>query len=97
MKYQPAMWNRPNMTTVPRRPGAPSSTSRWTARSHVARCESTAPFDTPVEPLVRNTLLASSLLPDAGERRGRRAVGPTWRGDEHVEPERLGHRAATSS
>ena len=66
MKYQPAMWNRPNITTVPRRPVAPSSTSRWMARSQAARCESTAPFDTPVEPLVRNTLLASSLLPTRG-------------------------------
>jgi hypothetical protein len=60
------MWNRPNITTKPRRSVAPPSLSRWMARSQVARCESTAPFDTPVDPLVRKTTAGSSLDPTRG-------------------------------
>ena len=52
--------------TSPPRPVAPSSVSRWTARRYAERCESMAPFDTPVDPLVRNTALVSSLAPTRG-------------------------------
>ena len=68
------MWNSPNITTLPRRPVAPSSTSRCIARSHAARCERSAAFDTPVDPLVRKTLLGVLAAPDAWQRGGRRAV-----------------------
>ena len=63
------------------------------ARSQAARCESTAPFDTPVEPLVRKMLLTSSLSPTRGGARGRRRRRPPRRGHEHREPDRLGDRA----
>src|SRR5437763_6336244 len=57
------MWKNPNMTTSPARPGEPSSVSRATARSQLARCDSTAAFATPVDPLVRNTAQGSSAVP----------------------------------
>ena len=63
---QPAMWNSPNITTYPRRPVAPVSTSCSMARNHAARCETIAPLDTPVEPLVRKMLLMSSDVPTRG-------------------------------
>ena len=60
------MWNRPNITTSPLRPGDPSSASRAIARSQVARCESIAALETPVDPLVRKIAEGSSLLPTRG-------------------------------
>src|SRR3982751_5005890 len=36
------------------------------ARDHAARCETIAPFDTPVDPLVRKMLLMSSDVPTGG-------------------------------
>ena len=66
MKYQPAMWNRPNITTSPLRPGEPSSCSRAIARSQLARCESNAALLTPVDPLVRKIAHGSSELPTRG-------------------------------
>src|SRR5215213_2474334 len=62
----PAMWNRPNITTYPRRPVAPLSTSCSMARNHAARCDTIAPLDTPVDPLVRKMLLMSSDVPTRG-------------------------------
>ncbi len=45
---------------------APLSTSCSIARNHAARCDTIAPFDTPVDPLVRKMLLMSSEVPTRG-------------------------------
>ena len=93
------MWNRPNITTTPRRRGSRHRRRRAgspgaTRRGVTAR----APFDTPVEPLVRNTLLASSLVPTRVGVVVERRVEPSGRGHDHVEsPSGSATARATSS
>ena len=93
MKYQPAMWNSPNMTTSPARPGEPASASRATRAQPTRSVRDERGLGDSGGPAGEEDGVRVFRRADAGERRGGCTRPPIVGGDHERQVERIGHGA----